>query len=284
MPEPLTVYPVPAPIQASRFDLSACLLDSLRAAALSLQDGDVLAVSSKYAAIAEGRIFKLDDIRPSPRARALAERYGMDAAIAELVLAEAEHIFGGIEMGFLLTAKGGVISPNAGLDRSNIPSGQVVLLPQNAYASAEALCQKLRRSLQRRIGIILTDSWLMPGRYGTTALALGVAGFKPIKDERGKRDLFGNPMAVTQVGIADALAACAQVVMGERDEATPFALLRGADVELSDARLSAADAAIPWRMCIYVESLTRGLLPDAESAPGGQRNDRASKAAGQSEN
>ena len=69
-------------------------------------------------------------------------------------------------------------------------------------------------------------------------------------------------MAVTQIGVADSLAACAQIVMGERDEATPFALVaRGADIELTDAPLSANAVSIPWRHCIYIESLTLGLLP-----------------------
>lgn len=261
MPEPLTVYPIQAPVRAEPFDLIETLLASLAQADLQLRDGDALAVSSKYAAIAAGRIYKLEDIDVSPRARHLSRRYNMSAALAQLALDEADHVFGGISQGFLLTVRGGIISPNAGLDRSNIPSGQVVLLPEDSFQVAEAIFQSLRQRLGRHIGVVLTDSWLLPGRYGTGGIALGAAGFKPIKDERGKDDLFGNPMAVTQVGVADALAACAQVVMGERDQATPFALLRGADIELTDERFSADDISIPWRQCIYVESLTLGLLP-----------------------
>lgn len=262
MPQSLTVQPVQAPMQSRPFDLLQALIDSLNRAEISLQDGDVIAVSSKYAAIAEGRVFELDEVRPSNRAQELAKRYGMDAAVAQLVLDEAGHIFGGIKMGFLLTARLGIISPNAGLDRSNIPSGQVVLLPADPYGTAETLRRQLGRHSRCRIGLILTDSWLMPGRYGTTGVALAMAGFKPIKDERGKMDLFGNPMTVTQVGIADSLAVCAQAVMGERDEATPFALVRGAKIELTDERRSVADVSIPWQQCIYIESLTRGLLDD----------------------
>ena len=242
------------------------LIDSLDQAEITLQDGDVVAVSSKYAAIAEGRIFSLDEVRPTARAKELAERYCMDAAVAQLVIEEAGHIFGGIKMGFLLTARLGIISPNAGLDRSNIPSGQVVLLPERPYDTAETIRQQLRQRSNCRIGVVLTDSWLVPGRYGTTGIALAAAGFKPIKDERGKMDLFGSPMTVTQVGIADSLAVCAQVVMGERNQATPFAVVRGAEIELTDARPSVDDASIPWRQCIYVESLTRGLLPDDAAA------------------
>ena len=262
MPETLTVHPIQAPVRDRPFDLIQTILDGLARVDLQLQDGDVLAVSSKYAAIAAGRIFELDDIEASPRALQLAERYNVSAAIAQLVLEEADHIFGGIEQGFLLTARGGIISPNAGLDRSNIPSGQVVLLPEDPFRSAEAIFKTLQQRLGRHIGVILTDSWLLPGRYGTGGIALGAAGFKPIKDERGKNDLFGNPMAVTQVGVADSLAACAQAVMGERAQATPFALLRGADIELTLETFSAADISIPWQQCIYVESLTLGLLPD----------------------
>ena len=273
MPQSLTITPVRAPVRDREFDLIATIIDSLDQAELQLQDGDVLAVSSKYAAIAAGRIYNLNEIEATPRAQELAARYNINIAIAELVLREAEHIFGGIDLGFLLTAKGGIISPNAGLDRSNIPSGQVVLLPEKPYTIAKSIFQALRQGLRCHIGVILTDSWLMPGRYGTTGIAIATAGFKPIKDERGKADLFGNPMAVTQVGVADSLAASAQVVMGERDEASPVALLRGADIELSDESFTSADVSIPWRQCIYVESLTRGLLPEriAAADPGQSR-------------
>jgi len=258
MPQPLTITPLSAPVQSQPFDLAATMRASLERAAIRLEDGDVVAVSSKYASIAAGRIVALADVAPTPQAQNLAARYQMDAAITQLVLEEADHIFGGIKLGFLLTTKGGVLSPNAGLDRSNIPSGKAVLLPKAPFALAETI----RRALEGcRIGVILTDSWLMPGRFGATGIAIAMAGFQPIKDERGKPDLFGNAMAVTQIGVADSLAACAQIVMGERDEATPFALVRGADIELTDAPLSAAAVSIPWRHCIYIESLTLGLLP-----------------------
>lgn len=262
MPQPLTIYPLQSTVQDKPFDLIETIFKSLADADVALQDGDVLAISTKYVAIAEGRIVHLDAVEVSDRAQELGTRYSMDPAIAQLVLQEADHIFGGIEMGFLLTSNNGVISPNAGLDRSNIPSGKVVLLPEKPYESAERIRQDIQAKAGCHIGVILTDSWLMPGRYGTTGVAVGVAGFNPIKDERGKKDLFGNPMAVTQVGVADSLAVSAQAVMGERDEATPIAVIRGADIDLSSAKLTADNVAIPWHMCIYVESLTLGILPD----------------------
>ncbi len=261
-PTPLTVYPVQAPIQDAAFPLMPTFFDALRAADLTLQNGDVLAVSSKYAAIAEGRVRHLDAVTVRPPGAALAQRYHMDPRLAQLVYEEADHVFGGIQLGFLLTSKDGIISPNAGLDRSNIPSGQVVLFPADPYATAAAIRRSVREALSVQVGVILTDSWLVPGRWGTTGIALAASGFAPVQDERGKADLFGNPMQVTQVGIADSLTVCAQMVMGERDEATPFAVIRHSGVPLQDRDLSVADVAIPWDMCIYVESLTEGALGD----------------------
>ena len=189
-------------------------------------------------------------------------RYHMNPVIAQLVVQEADHVFGGIP-GFLLTFKDGILSPNAGLDRSNIPNGYAVLFPQYPYRSAETLRQGLQAEFGVQLGLILTDSWLMPGRLGTTGVALATAGFKPIQDERGKIDLFGNPMQVTQRGIADTICAAAQLVMGERDEATPVAIVRNTGVEIRDLSLSEADVSIPWNQCIYVQSLTEGLLVNA---------------------
>src|SRR5215218_2715277 len=114
---PLMVLPVEAPVQQTSFDLYNTLVASLERAGETLQDGDVLAVSSKYVAISEGRIVTLADIQISPEAAALAERYQMNPVMAQLVSMEADHIFGGIP-GFLLTFKDGILSPNAGIDRS----------------------------------------------------------------------------------------------------------------------------------------------------------------------
>ena len=265
MAQPSTIFPVPAPVRQDSFDLHQTLVDSLARVELALQPGDVLAVSSKYAAISEGRIVRLDDIAITSEGAALAERYHMNPAIAQLVMQEADHIFGGIP-GFLLTHKDGIISPNAGIDRSNIPSGYAVLFPRAPYATAEEIRQAVRTRLGVSVGVILTDSWLMPGRLGTTGVALATAGFRPLQDERGKVDLFGNAMQVTVRGLSDQICAAAQLVMGERDEATPFAVVRGSGVQMTDEPITVEDVSIDWRMCIYVESLTEGLLQTVQMA------------------
>lgn len=263
--KPLMVIPVAAPVRQAAFDLVATLSTAIRSSGETLQDGDVVAVSSKYTAISEGRVVKMDEVQVSAEARAIAERYSMNSIIAQLVTQEADHVFGGIP-GFLLTFKDGILSPNAGLDRSNIPNGFAVLFPEYPYRSAEQIRQALQKEFGVKLGVILTDSWLMPGRLGTTGVALATAGFHPIQDERGKTDLFGNPMQVTQRGIADTICAAAELVMGERDEATPIAIVRNTEVPLLDIEVSEADVSIPWHECIYVQSLTEGLLERTPTA------------------
>ena len=267
--QPLMIYPVEAPVRENRFNLMQTLADCLRQAELTLQDGDVLAVSSKYAAISQGRVVELDTVRVSGKAAYLAERYVMNAQLVELILQESNHVFGGIvhdfngrRTGFLLTHTDGVVSPNAGLDRSNIPSGKAVLFPEQPYQFAADLRQAVRGQIGTDVGVVLTDSWLMPGRLGTTGVALATAGFIPVRDVRGQMDLFGNPMLVTQIGVADTLAVAAQLVMGETDEATPFAVLRNSGVRLVDREITETDVAIDWDEDIYVGSLTVGLLED----------------------
>ncbi|MCB9451113.1 MAG: coenzyme F420-0:L-glutamate ligase [Anaerolineaceae bacterium] len=262
--KPLMVIPVEAPVYHTAFDLHQTIIDAVARSGETLQDGDVLAVSSKYTAISEGRVIRLDDVVVSAEAERIAERYQMNSRLVQLVMQEADHVFGGIS-GFLLTYKQGILSPNAGIDRSNVPNGFAVLFPEHPYQSAARLRQVLRERLGVDAGVILTDSWLMPGRLGTSGVALATAGFRPIQDERGKIDLFGNPMHVTQRGIADSICVCAQMVMGETAEATPIAIVRNTGVELVDIELGVADVAIDWQMCIYVESLTHGLL-DAPAA------------------
>lgn len=267
--QPLMAIPVPARIQETAFDLVDTILEALADAKQTLQDGDVIAISSKYAAISEGRVVDLESVEVTAEAQAIAERYVMHPKLTQLILQEADHVFGGIthdfkgvQVGFLLTHKDGIISPNAGLDRSNIPDGKVVLFPKSPYQFAEKIRAELSRRSNAQIGLILTDSWLVPGRMGTTGVALATAGFSPVRDERGKIDLFGNPMQVTQVGVADSICVCAQMVMGETAEATPIAIVRNSYVEITpEAEISVEDVAIDWQTCIYVGSLSaKGAL------------------------
>jgi F420-0:gamma-glutamyl ligase len=172
--------------------------------------------------------------------------------------------------GFALAVKEQVLAPNAGIDKSNVAPGHAILYPARPFHTARLLQEEVRFHVPARIGVVLADSRLMPTRLGTTGVAVAVAGFEPVRDERGRRDLFGNVLRVTQRALADDLASAAQLLMGEANERIPLVLVRGAPIRLSDRELSAADLAVDQEVCLYVRGLGEGRLPrvDLASAEG----------------
>lgn len=248
----LQFIPIHSPIQIEPFNLTQTILDLIQQAGETLQAGDILLVSSKYAAIAEGRAIKLSSVQPTDTALDLAAKYKLDPAITELIIQESDHIFGGIP-GFVLAVKDNVIAPNAGIDSSNIPADRVVLYPARPFQTAERVRSEIEAKIGIEIGVVLTDSRLMPGRTGTTGVAIGVAGFLPVVDERGKPDLLGRPLKVSQRAVADNLCAAAQLLMGEAAEGIPIVIARHTGIEMTgDRRYDWRDTAIDYQLDIYV--------------------------------
>lgn len=244
----MEIFSIRVPAKWGRFDL-------LEALKFDFSDGDILVLSSKFVAMSEGRVVRLDAVRPGTRARRLAKKFAMDARVAQLVLDESDEIVGGIS-GFLLAIRKGMIAPNAGIDKSNVPAGYVILYPKNPFKSA----QDVRRKFQEKgvnIGVVLADSRLMPTRRGTTGIAIGCAGFDPIEDERGKEDLFGNRLRVTFRAVADSLATMGVAVMGESAESTPAVVVRGFPVTWTDRKLSWRDMAVPSGQDIYLRGVRK---------------------------
>jgi coenzyme F420-0:L-glutamate ligase/coenzyme F420-1:gamma-L-glutamate ligase len=188
-------------------DLSSLLGDALERAG-GLEEGDVLVVSQKVVSKAEGRVEQASDhVEVILReARAVRRRRG------DLVIAETEH---------------GFVCASAGVDRSNTPGeGWVVLLPRDPDASAAAI----RAALAERFGVapavIVGDSFGRAWRQGTTDVAIGVAGMRPLLDLRGTRDTRGRPLEATVIAVADELAGAAELVLGKAS-GVPAALIRG---------------------------------------------------------
>jgi len=234
------------------------------------RDGDVLVVSSKFIAISEGRIVSLESVVPGDRARQLSSEYEVPAELCELIIQESDQILGGVK-GFILTLRHGLFTPNAGIDKSNIEHGRVVLYPADPLGSAVDIVEGIKSRRGVRVGVVVSDSRLMPTRMGTTGVALAAAGFQAIRDMRGKPDLFGNPLRVTRQALADDLCSGAQLVMGEADEATPIVIVRGLDVTLvGDYRYAMEDFSVPTDQDVFVQSLSPsrsdarpGIDPDA---------------------
>jgi coenzyme F420-0:L-glutamate ligase / coenzyme F420-1:gamma-L-glutamate ligase len=212
-------------------NLARILGDALEAAALPPRHGDVLVVTHKIVSKAEGRYVTLAEITPSARARELAAATGKDPALVEVILAESRKILR-FRPGLIIAEhRSGVVLANAGVDHSNVPGGEqgerVLLLPRDSDASSAALRAALQDRFGASLAVVVSDSVGRAWRNGVIGLALGAAGLPALLDLRGRRDLEGRELRVTQVGLADAIASAAQLLMGEADEGRPAVLVRG---------------------------------------------------------
>ena len=248
----LALSPVVVRARSSKFDL-ACLIGETLGD--TLKDGDALVISSKFVAISEGRVVRLRTVRPGERAKGVASQYHMDPRLCELVLRESDELIGGIP-GFLLTSKEGLLTPNAGIDKSNIDHGSVVLYPRRPEVSAWRIREALRFSRGLSVGVVICDSRLSPTRRGTTGVAVAASGIEGVVDMRGRADLFGNVLKVTAQGLADDLSSAAEVLMGESDESTPIVLVRGMKKSLlREAEYAGRRFAISIDDCVYLRSV-----------------------------
>jgi coenzyme F420-0:L-glutamate ligase / coenzyme F420-1:gamma-L-glutamate ligase len=244
------ILPISVPIKKGEFDL----FDSIILSNFKFRENDILIVSSKYVSMSEGSVMNLDKVKVGRKAKSLASEYHMSAKLAELTLREADYIYKGVP-GFLLAVKNGVMAPNAGIDKSNVPQGFVVLYPSEPFKSAENLRRRFLVNLGIKVGVVIADSRLMPTRIGTIGVALASAGFEPVEDQRGKRDLFGNILKVTLKAVSDSIAATGVAVMGEGSESTPIVVIRGIRVIATDRKLSWHDMAVDARQDIYIRGL-----------------------------
>jgi len=204
-------------------DLAALLGDAVERAG-GLEQGDVVVLAQKVVSKAEGRLEQTDD----PLAVVLREARSVRRRRDELVIADTEH---------------GFVCASAGVDRSNTPGeGWVVLLPHDPDASAGSV----RAALEERFGVapavIVSDSFGRAWRDGTTDVAIGVAGMRPLLDLRGTNDARGYRLSGTVIAVADELAGAAELVMGKAN-GIPAVLIRGYRVPAGEG--SARELVIP---------------------------------------
>jgi len=235
-------------------DLVDVILESLRRQNLELEDNDVLALTSKIIAYAEDRVAKLSEVKPSDKAKEIAQQFSLQPEFAELILREADKIYDGVEKA-VLTLKNGVLTANAGIDNKNAPKGHVVLWPSNPQKWAKNIREEIRRRTGKQVAIVIVDSGLAPLKKGTSGFALAVAGFKPVKDRRGEKDIYGKKLVITQQAVADDLASAAHLLMGEAAEKIPVVLIRNASVDFDDGVYGSAEMMMPFKECIFMNAL-----------------------------
>ena len=204
-------------------------LAELIAARADLEDGDVLVVAQKAVSKAEGRVVRLAEVEPSDDARRLAG--GEDPRRLEVILRESKRIVRTRPPLVIAETRHGFVCASAGVDASNAPGPEaVVLLPEDPDASAARIRERLRDLAGAEVGVIVSDSFGRPWRQGTTDVAIGLAGIQPLLDLKGVRDPAGYELHATVIAVADELAAAAELVLG-KTSGIPAALIRGYDAK-----------------------------------------------------
>ncbi len=195
-----------------------------------IQNGDIFVITHVIVSRAEGRVVNLDEVVPSEFAKNIAEQYGKDPALVEVVLRESKSIRRMGDGKLITETKHGFICANSGIDKSNVPGERnVALLPEDPDHSAEEIRGKIRRLTGCDVAVIISDTHGRPLRKGEINVAIGVAGIKALRDRRGESDLFGYVLKVKQTAIIDELASAAELAIGQANEGIPVAIIRGYD-------------------------------------------------------
>lgn len=231
----MQLIPVTTPLIKKGDDLALIL----RAAA-ELEDGDIIVISSKAIATAEGAAVDLSTLEPSADAQKWSSQTGRSAGFMQAVLDETARLNGRIAgacPGALLCdlrphglRTGTILAANAGMDESNIDIDSAVGWPHDPVMSAK----RLQEGLNENCAVIVCDSCCRPRRLGVTAYALTTCGIDPLRSEVGHTDLFGREMRVTVEAVADQLATAANMLMGNAGQSTPAAIIRTHGLPLSD--------------------------------------------------
>lgn len=192
-------------------DLAACIAGAATGER-SLATGDVVVVTQKVVSKAEGRLVAVDPDDPlSHKPLVEAESVRILRRRGDLVISETSH---------------GFVCANAGIDLSNVARGQAALLPVDPDRSARRIRDGLRHAFGLDVAVVVSDTFGRPWRRGVTDVAIGSAGLRPVADLRGTRDAYGRELAVTEVAVADEVAAAAELVMGKAS-GIPVAVVRG---------------------------------------------------------
>jgi coenzyme F420-0:L-glutamate ligase/coenzyme F420-1:gamma-L-glutamate ligase len=215
-------------------DLAALIQASLARGSLFLEDGDLLVIAQKVVSKAEDRYVYLNRVEVGDRAEQLALEVDKDPRLVQVILDQSNVVVAHRQGVLIVEHQLGYVHANAGIDQSNITSDEknprILLLPENPDASADELVRKLKTSPDQQLSVIINDSAGRAWRNGSAGFAIGTSGFVALEDMIGNRDLFGREMQVTEVAIADELAAAASFLMGQAGESAPVVLVKGANL------------------------------------------------------
>lgn len=224
-------------------NLAELVLNALKSNHLELEDRDILVFAQKIISKAEDRAVNLVTVKPSARAIELGTRIDKDPRLIELILCESREVLRTRPGTIVVEHRLGFVCANAGIDHSNVAGAGdsaeewVLLLPENPDRSAEGLRGEIQARTGKRIAVLIIDSHGRAWRNGTVGVAIGLSGMPGLEDLRGRPDLFDFTLRITQVGVADELAAAASLIMGQAAEGTPVVHVRGFPYPLREGSL-----------------------------------------------
>ncbi|HEU4481949.1 MAG TPA: coenzyme F420-0:L-glutamate ligase [Nitrososphaeraceae archaeon] len=210
-----------------KVNLLNVLLESVKNNNQIIKNGDIIVIAQKIISKNEGRTIYLNNIIPSPRSIELGRKINKDPRIVELILQESRKIVRVFDNTIITETLHGFICANAGIDQSNVSKSKnrVLLLPRDPDKSADTIRNEIYEKTRKNIAVLITDTFGRPFRMGQTNVALGIAGINALKNYKGKRDMFGKILKVTEIAIVDEIAGAAELVMG-KTEGIPIAIVR----------------------------------------------------------
>jgi coenzyme F420-0:L-glutamate ligase/coenzyme F420-1:gamma-L-glutamate ligase len=210
-------------------DLPEIISAGLREAGIALVSGDVLVIAQKIVSKAEGQLATLSDFTPSAEAQRLAVIVKKDPRHVEAILSESTEVIRASEGVLIVAHRLGFVMANAGIDQSNVGADPeaILLLPRDPDASSARLKTALNARHEADIAVIINDSFGRPWRNGVVGVAIGAAGIPALQSLVGDPDLHGRALRITEVALADELAAAASLVMGQSAEGLPVVHVRG---------------------------------------------------------
>ncbi|MFA6386404.1 MAG: coenzyme F420-0:L-glutamate ligase [Candidatus Paceibacterota bacterium] len=208
----MKVIPIKTKIFRENEDLIKFIVSHIK----KLEENSILVVTSKIVALSEGRVVIAKD----------------EKTREEIIKKESQFMMR--TKYTWLTIKDGMVMASAGVDESNA-DGKIVLLPKDSFKAAIEIRNKLLKYYKvKNLGILITDSRLMPLRAGVVGVALGYSGFKGVKNYIGHKDLFGRKLKFSRTDVADSLATASVYLMGEGNECQPLAVITDCKVEFKN--------------------------------------------------
>jgi coenzyme F420-0:L-glutamate ligase / coenzyme F420-1:gamma-L-glutamate ligase len=200
---------------------------------ITIENKDIIVIAQKIISKAEGRLINLNKVKPSQNAIDVSNQVNKDPRFIEMILQESHKIVRIFNNTIIAETHHGFICANAGIDQSNVSNkkNHVLLLPVNPDRSAEEIRKQIYEKIRKKVSVVITDTFGRPFRNGQTNIAIGIAGIRPLRNYKGKQDMFGKILRVTEIAIVDEIASAAELVMG-KTESIPIAIVRNVNYSM----------------------------------------------------